>query len=277
MALAGAQALSWSVAGRELLWARQTGHWDAVAPVLFPCVGWSAGGVVRFGGERRPMPVHGFASASTFALVERTADAVTFELTDNPATRARYPFAFRLRVRYALGPDALRVVVEAHNPGVADAPYALGLHPGFAWPFAGGETAAHSIVFAESERAEVPVITPGGLFTARMRPIPLVGRRLPLTPDLFADEALCFLHARSRAVRFEAPSGDAIVVEAEGFRHWALWSRPGAPFLCVESWTGHGDPDGFEGEFADKPSIDWLAPGQSRVHAAAWRFEPAGG
>ena len=42
--------------------------------------------------------------------------------------------------------------------------------------------------------------------------------------------------------------GQAIEISVEDFPHVSLWTKPGAPFLCIECWTGHGDPEGFEGE-----------------------------
>lgn len=267
----GAEAIAWSAGGRDLLWTRSSAHWDRVAPILFPCVGWSRDGHIHLDGRAYPMPVHGFASTCDFGLVEQAADRAVFELSDNEATRAHYPFAFRLRASYVLTPRALRIELHVHNAGEESLPYACGLHPGFNWPFAGGAQEASRIVFDENETPQVPVIAPGGLFSSRTRPVPLEGRVLPLTPALFEAEALCFLDARSRGLVFERPGG-AIEAQAEGFRHWALWSRPGANFLCVEAWTGHGDPQDFRGDFRSKPSIDMLAPGEARTHALTLRF-----
>ena len=51
VALAGAEPRSWRVGGRELLWHGDPAHWGERAPILFPVVGASAGGMVRIGGE----------------------------------------------------------------------------------------------------------------------------------------------------------------------------------------------------------------------------------
>ena len=53
-------------------------------------------------------------------------------------------------------------------------------------------------------------------------------------------------------------------MELGGFTHAALWMRPGAPFLCLEAWTGYSDPEGFEGELKDKPGMRMLAPRRKR-------------
>jgi galactose mutarotase-like enzyme len=267
----GAEAVSWRIGGRHLLWRKETSHWDRVAPVLFPCVGWSRGGRVAFDGVSYPMPVHGFASASPFDVVDVTQSAVTLELQDTAATFAHYPFKFRLRVRYTLAARGLHTEIHVVNAGPGIMPYSCGLHPGFEWPFAGGAQSDYRLRFSLPERAAVPVIAEGGLFSSRLRPVPLEGRLLRLEPGLFAQEALCFLDAQSSVVAFEGPEG-VLEAKAENFRHWAFWSRPGAPFLCIEAWSGHGDPEGFTGEFRDKPSIDLLAPGETRQYALDLRF-----
>jgi hypothetical protein len=92
---------------------------------------------------------------------------------------------------------------------------------------------------------------------------------------VLAKEALCFLDARSRWVRFAGPGG-AIRMSAENFSHWALWGRAGAPFVSIEAWTGHGDPDGFEGDIMEKPSMRFLEPGAQSVHSVGFLWQKEG-
>lgn len=274
----GAEPVAWSVGGVPLLWTADAAWWGRTAPVLFPVVGWSQGGHVRIDGVRRPMPVHGFAPAAGFAIAERERDRVRMELADSAASRDAYPFAFRLSVEWRLAPDRLGCTVAVGNLDDRPLPYATGLHPGFCWPLAGASRDGHRIRFERRERPEVPVIAPGGLFSTRRRPVPLRdGVELGLDDALFASDALCFLDAASRRVRYENGRGQAIVVDQPDFPHVALWSRPGAPFLSVESWTGHGDPEGFAGELAERPSIRLLAPGATVHHRACWLWEEGSG
>src|SRR5439155_23245679 len=162
--------------------------------------------------------------------------------------------SFQLDVTWRLASRQLGVAFAVTNTGETPLPYALGWHPGFAWPFSvGGRRDDYAIAFEEPERPEVPVITADGLFSRSLRQVPLVGRDLLLSESLMAKEALCFLEARSRSLRFVAPDGAAIRVELQDFPHIALWSRPPSPFLCIEAWTGHGDPEGFTGDISEKP------------------------
>ena len=94
------------------------------------------------------------------------------------------------------------------------------------------------------------------------------GRRLPLRDDLFAADALCFLNACSRSFCLAAGSGGpSVTVQSTGFPHLALWSKPGAPFVSMATWTGHSDLEGYEDELADKPSMRLLPAGFSDRYA----------
>jgi galactose mutarotase-like enzyme len=258
----GAELKRWRSGDRDLLWQGDPVWWEQSAPVLFPIIGWVRDGMIRVDGAEHPMGVHGFAAASLFAVETTAPHRARLTLRESNATLAAYPYPFRLSLDYRLGPHSLAIAVEVENTGDRPMPYAVGLHPGFPWPLTDARREDHAVVFAMPETPEVPVITPGGLFSARRRPVPLDGCRLALDDALFAHEALCFLDARSRSLNYAAAAGGpAITLEATGLPHWAIWSKPGAPFVSLECWTGHGDPKGFTGELKDKPSMRLLAPG----------------
>ncbi len=270
----GAEARSWSVAGCELLWPGDPAIWDQISPILYPVVGWTREGA-RVSGRQYALGLHGFASMQEFAVETARADFLRLSLSDNAETRTVYPFAFRLVVEYRLSADALEMAIEVENPGVEPAPYACGLHPGFRWPFGGGPRAGARVIFEEEEFAEVPVIAAGGLIGREKRTIPLRDRALALSDELFAHDALCFLDPASRSLRFEEANGAAIEMDFHGFDHAALWTRPGAPFLCLEAWTGHSDPVGFAGDLFEKPSMRVLGGGERARHRARYRHFPA--
>lgn len=276
IACEGAEAVRWCVGGRELLWRPAGAFWDRVAPVLFPVVGWCRDARICVQGQYYPMGVHGFAAGRVFEVESQSDSSVRFVLRSDEQTLAQYPFRFTLRVDHALTPQALETSLHITNEGDAPMPYACGLHPGFAWPFAGGAREDYRAEFSAAESAQVPLIAAGGLFSRETRAAPLQGRGLALNDGVFEQEALCFLNARSRHMDFCAPDGSAIRVASDDFAHLALWSKPGAPFVCIETWTGHGDPVGFAGELADKPSMIVLAPGESRSHRATYEWRGQG-
>lgn len=271
----GAELRGWAVGSTPLLWDPDPAIWSETAPVLFPVVGWTEGGQVRAGGRSYPLGLHGFARDMTFDVTSRAEDRVALTLASDESTRRCFPFEFRLIVEYWLRSRALVTSLRVENCGAGPMPYACGLHPGFRWPFAGGDRRDYAIRFGADESPQVPEISGRGLFLPSVRQIPVVGRSLALTPELFAREALCFLNARSRSLRFEHISGAAISVSATDFPHFALWSKPEAHFLSIECWTGHGDPDGFAGDIFTKPSMRVLEPGACGHHVAEYGFGTA--
>jgi galactose mutarotase-like enzyme len=274
IALLGAEARVWRVAGRDLLWPSDPAIWADISPILYPVVGWTRDGE-RVDGRHYDLGLHGFARFEPFAVEATGSDFARLALTDNERTRAVYPFAFSIAVEYRLGVDTLDVAIEVANPGGRPAPYACGLHPGFRWPLAGIRREGALVRFEKTERPEVPELAPGGLVRQTMRPIPLEGRDLPLTDDLFALDALCFLNCASRSLAFIDASGASITMDFPGFPHAAMWTRPGAPFVCLEAWTGYSDTEGFEGDLIEKPGMRALEPLARVRHEARFLYRAA--
>ena len=272
IALRGAEALTWTLDGRELLWTPDPALWSDVSPLLFPVVGWTRAGQARVGGRLYPLALHGFARLLDYEVSARGADFVRLVLRDNPLTRAQYPFAFSLTAEYRLSAAVLEMSMTVANRGGGPMPYACGFHPGFRWPFAGGAQEDYSVTFEKAETGDVPHVAPGGLIARTSRKITLAGgRTLALTPALFSNDALCFLNAASAALRFAGPDA-GIDMRVDNLPHIALWMRPGGRYLCLEPWSGHSDPEGFEGDLFNKPSMRALAPGESARHAARFEF-----
>jgi galactose mutarotase-like enzyme len=267
----GAEAIAWSVGDVELLWPGDPAIWSEISPILYPVVGWTRDGA-RVGGRQYPLRLHGFAASEGFAVETAGGAFARLSLRDNAKTRALYPFAFEFAVEYRLAGAALEIALEVANPGDAPAPYACGLHPGFRWPFAGAGRVGAVVRFDKDESAHAPVIAPGGLISERTRVIPLEGKTLTLDDQLFASDAVCFLEPASRSLRFEQADGSAIEMDFSGFGKAALWTRPGAPFLCLEAWTGYSDPEGFAGDLFEKPAMRTLAPGGRARHRAVYRY-----
>jgi len=269
IALRGAELKRWIVGDDDLVWPGDAASWPDSAPLLFPVVGWTRDGI-RVDGRRYPLGLHGFAREQRFEVVSAAPDRVTLALGANAQTQGLYPFSFNFKVDYHITTNALRQVLHVGNEGARPMPYAVGLHPGFHWPLPGA-AGPHAVTFDAEESPNIPVIAPGGLFSEEKRSIPLQGRRLDLSPELFS-EALCFLDAHSRGLEFSC--GEKILrMSLEDFPHIALWTLPGAKFLCLEAWSGHGDPVGFAGDLDQKPSMRLLAPGEKASHGAtfSWR------
>lgn len=250
--------------GRELMTNADPAFWPRYAPILFPVIGVTNGGAIRVDGVEHAMPKHGFARDSAFEVIAQGEEHVTFRLADSPGTRTAYPFAFRLEIAFRL--DGATLVTEArlHNPADEPLPAQFGFHPAFAWPLPYGRPREdHRIVFDRDEPGELRTITPGGLIAAETRPSPLDGRTLHLADDLFAEDALVWDSVASQAVEYGASDGPRLRIIFPDTPRLGVWTKPGAAFVCIEPWHGVADPDGFTGEYRDKPGVFEVAPGGS--------------
>lgn len=254
--------------GRELMTDADPAYWTGHAPLLFPIVGRLNGDTLRVDGRDYAMKQHGFARRRTFAVAGSSDAHATFTLRDDAETHAAYPFAFELRATYRLDGATLTTEVEVTNPCAATAlPASFGFHPAFAWPLPGGGAREDQrIVFARDEPG--PVATPdSGLIGASERPSPLDGHTLHLADALFEDDALIWMAPVSRAVRYGGTTGPQLDIGFDGLPTLAIWTKPGAAFVCIEPWQGHADPVGFTGDFRDKPGVVAIPAGESRRFA----------
>lgn len=262
----------WSLtdaAGAELMTDADPAFWGGHAPLLFPIVGSLAGDRLAVDGAEYPLPRHGFARRSAFEVVVAEDDFALFGLTDSAATRAVYPFAFKLAVAFRLAGATLHMVATVSNPGPGTLPFSFGYHPAFAWPLPGGASkAAHKLVFAADEPQDVRrVARDTGLLLPEGEPTPVQGRELALDESLFVADALIWTGLNSRAVSYGADGGTWLDLTFPDTPDLGVWQVPGARYICIEPWAGHADPVGFAGEFADKPGVITLAPGESRRFA----------
>ncbi|NYD91933.1 aldose 1-epimerase family protein [Sphingomonas melonis] len=253
--------------GRELMTDADPAFWTGHAPILFPVVGMPFEETIRVDGTAYPMKKHGFARHALFETVDVAEDRVTFALTDSAETRAAYPFAFRLELTYRLEGATLWIEARIVNPADAPLPASFGFHPAFAWPLPYGEDrAAHRILFDADEPDELRTIAADGTIAEARRPSPLDGRTLVLRDDLFTDDALVWDHIRSQAVTYGAASGPQLRIAFPDTPMLGIWTKPGAAYVCIEPWHGIADPEGYTGEYRDKPGVfEVPAGGEKRI------------
>ncbi|MFM7313827.1 MAG: galactose mutarotase [Cyanobium sp.] len=233
-------------------------------PVLFPVCGNLPGGRLQLPQGTFAMPQHGFARDLPWAL-EPLADGcgIRLVLEDSDATRAVYPFAFRLSLDYRLDGDALaiRAVIArrpaSHDPTLADPssdlppmPFAFGLHPYLAVD-----------ALADAGLEGLPA---QGFDHLSGGPTPTAAQlqRLPEGVDLRVERA----PGEPWAPRLTgAAAGDAVALEAQApFDHLVVWTDPPRPMVCLEPWTA---PRGVLGLV--------LAPGEQQELCCRYRVAPA--
>ena len=251
-------------AGRDLLWGGDPSIWAGRAPLLFPIVGALVGGHYRLGSAAYPLPRHGFARVKHFEIVDTSSGAATLRLRADESTLQVYPFRFELDVRFALDGPTLSVTTSVRNLGAEEMPASVGYHPGFRWPLPFGRArSSHFIEFAMDEPDPVRRLNAAGLLTPERHPTPISHRRLTLEDGLFQDDVIIFDRIQSRHVTYGADDGPRIRVSYPDAPYLGIWTKPRAPFICIEPWHGVADPEGFTDDFTTKPGVFTVAAGSA--------------
>jgi galactose mutarotase-like enzyme len=243
-------------AALDLLWNGDASVWAGRAPLLFPIVGVLVGGTYRLGTNTYRLPRHGFARGKLFSIESKNPSAAVFKLVADESSLQVYPFQFELEVRYELNGATLSVTTWIRNRGSTAMPASFGHHPGFRWPLPFGQArSAHFIEFESDEPAPARRIDAAGLLTPERYPTPITERRLALADSLFQDDVLIFDQINSRSVLYGSNEGPRLKIAFPDAPYLGVWTKPGAPFICIEPWHGVTDPEGFSGEFTDKPGV----------------------
>ncbi|MBZ5760029.1 MULTISPECIES: aldose 1-epimerase family protein [Rhizobium] len=252
------QALT-SADGRSYLWNGDAAFWTGRSPILFPIVGRAPDDQLTIDGKTYPMGQHGFARRSEFVLAASTATMSRHELAASAETRAVYPFEFRLAVEHRIAGRAVTVAAEVSNLGNTPMPFGLGFHSAFVWPLPGCEGKPHGVTLDNG--AEPPLVRlQGGLVKPGTLPSPFKAGHLQLEHAMFDADAMIFPEGAGQGLTYGAEGGPHLRFAFENLPNLALWSKPGAPFLCVEPWHGTAAKIDGSKELADRPYSEILAP-----------------
>ncbi len=251
----------------ELLWQGDRQYWGRRAPILFPIVGRLKNDELIHKHQSYPMTQHGFARDNIFECIYNDECQLEFRLRANDSTRAQYPFEFELIVAYHLINNVLTSNYIIRSARDSDLPFSVGGHPAFNWPLVSGiDKHEHSIQFADSNLRQVRQLNKG-LLQAEKIPSPIVDQTLVLSDELFQNDALIFDDIIERKITYQAGDQYKIVLQFDDFPQLGIWSKLGAPFVCLEPWYGYASPETYKGEFSSKPGV-MLLPSQGEVQLA---------
>ncbi len=249
-------------AGIEFLWQAEK-VWPRHAPVLFPIVGRIKGDVYHLNEQAYSLTQHGFARDKNFEKVNSTTNEITFKLCADDDTLSKYPFQFELYITYRLQKNILEVYYKVCNFSESVMPFSIGAHPGFCCPINTDEQFEdYEIVFSENELLETALLQ-SGLFNGEKEVLHSNQKSISLTKNTFDKDALVFENLRSSFVSLHSKkSGAYVKVSLDGFPYLGIWSKPAAPFVCIEPWCGLADSTTSDGNLFDKKGINLLEPKQ---------------
>lgn len=247
----------------EILWQANGEYWSRKAPVLFPFVGKLKENYYRYLDNNYPMGQHGFARDREFELSKLNENSIGFSLRSDTQSKSIYPFEFTLNISYELDGRSLITRYQLSNDGEGDMFFSIGSHPGFNVPLNDkGDLDNVYIVFDQSEESLSRHMIADGLQNSIEKRLSLEddGKTLRLQHSDFEEDAIILKNLRSNKLMLFAAGKAKLELEFEGFPYFGIWTKPGAPFICLEPWCGLADYEEQDTDLPQKEGIETLSP-----------------
>ena len=229
-------------------------YWKRQAPILFPIVGQLKNSQTQIEGEIYEMSQHGFARDMDFEEISKTENKHHYLLKYNEETLKKYPYKFELHVIYEIIGDTLTVTYKVKNIDDKTIYFGLGGHPAFNCDYSNGE---YEIVFSENEDKIVFLKLKNGLIDTEKAQNILQDNKIYLKEDTFDNDAVIMKNLKSNKVILQNHETNQKMLELDftGFPYLALWSKKGAPFVCIEPWQNTADRIDSTQIYKDKEGI----------------------
>lgn len=271
----GARLMNWNIqlgdgSVRDVIYWPELRSLDDVAkvrggnPILFPfCGRCFDDGLLHFwrgpDGDRRPMPLHGFARQSEFRITRLDARGFAAMLVPDAEARAAYPFDYEFEVTYRFEPFGLSCEFTLRNLGKVPIPWSSGHHFYFTLPWSEGSARGDYLVRIPAARTFRQDMEKTGLLTP--------GPSFQLNERLDNPELVDTFHTglRNNTVVFgeKGRPGDIhIRIGNAGIPHpdatIVTWAPDAdTPYYCIEPWMGPANAP------TNKQGLHWVAPGQT--------------
>ena len=265
--------------GLEYLWQGDPAYWANQAPLLFPICGSIRDNQASVGdGRQTKMPRHGIVRGREFDCVQQSMHSVTMAIVSDDEMMEQFPFAARLAVTYTLEGHTLTQTFTVENLEEEEMmPFFVGGHPAFNCPMVEGDVYTdYYVEFEQEETCSVPEqLTDTGLLNLQNRTDFLKGtKRLPLSFDLFAKDAITFDELKSRSVKLASDKhGHSVTMEFAEFPYFILWTTANkGPFLAMEPWLGLSTCSDESDQLEEKRGVQIAAPGERKSYSFQTTF-----
>jgi galactose mutarotase-like enzyme len=246
--------------GIEYMWSGDAVYWSKFSPVLFPIIGTLKNDTYLYKGKAYELPRHGFARERIFLKEKVSSSETVFTLTQDAETLAVYPFAFSLKLRYQLKKNSLTCTYEVTNTGYDELLFSVGAHPAFAVPMVkDSDYADYYLQFNTTEQLHRWKLQ-DGLMADHAEPLPTQNGKLPLTHELFYEDAIVLKNMQSNKITIGcATHQHGLHFNFNDFPFFGIWAFRDANFVCLEPWCGIADSVQHNQQLADKEGIVKLA------------------
>ena len=234
--------------------------WNRQSPILFPIVGKLKDNKAIIDDKVCEMGQHGFARDMKFEVVKDEPNEKEYVLKANEETLKKYPYLFKLTVKYHVKEDILTVSYEVENTDTKNIFFGIGAHPALKCDYS---TEKYYLEF-EKEENEIGILQleEGLISKARLKEEILDENRIYLTKNIFEEDAIIMQNIQSNKIYLKEVDKEEPILEFDftGFPYLAIWSKKGAPFVCIEPWYNTADYKESTGIFEEKQKIIGLNP-----------------
>lgn len=245
----GAELTSLKLDGKEKLHQGEI-YWKRHAPILFPIVGQIKEGKTIIDDRTFKMGQHGFARDMEFEEIEQNK----FLLRSSKETLEKFPYAFELYVQYFIQDNEITVQYQVINKDNKQMLFGIGGHPAFICDYSTGD---YQIQFNKEETEVEFMQLENGLISNKRAQNIVENNSINLTENIFKNDAIIMKNLKSNKVTLYNKKTNKKVLDFDftGFPYLALWSKIGAPFVCIEPWFNTADKVDSSGIFKEKENI----------------------
>ena len=240
-------------------------YWNRKAPLLFPIVGKLRDLKTFINNKEYSMNQHGFIRDQEFELYSQTETELVLVNKFNEETLKKYPFEYQVFVKYTLVEKSVYTEFIVKNLDYQVIPFNYGGHPGFRLPLYENETFEdYSVKFEKEENFNAPTVdmTSGTLNfkdTISYKNI----NEINLNYKYFEIDAIVIPEVKSQSVKLVNKDNKGVKFDFLGFPSLAIWTKPNAPFVCLEPWIGYADHNDSNYQFIEKDNMQFLNPGET--------------
>lgn len=266
----GAELISYKLDGIEKLHQGQDCvdengriYWKRHFPVLFPIVGKLKQNKTIINGRTYEMTQHGFARDMDFEPISKLDNFHSYVLRSNASTLVKYPYDFALYVTYRTDGNKLTTMYKVVNEGDNNMSFGIGGHPAFKIDRDALLNGEYYLEFEQDEeKIHFLYLVDGLVGTEYAKNVMQDTRRLPINAHSFDNDALIMKGITSNKISLKCKTRNKtlLTMDFEGFPYLAVWSKPGAPFICLEPWYTTADTVKSSGVFTQKTDLITLAP-----------------
>lgn len=267
----GAELESIKFNGKEMLHDGKT-FWNRQAPILFPTVGRLKENKTIIEGKNYEIPQHGFAKDLEFKLIEDKENYKKYMLKSNEKTLEMYPYEFELYVEYEIKDNTLTVKYNVINKNERDMIFGIGGHPGFKID----ESQDKYYFELEKEEKNAIFMEVEGNYISKKpaKNILKDNKIINIEKDSFINDAIMMKNLKSKKITLKKKENKKEILEFNfgNFPILAIWSIPGAQYICLEPWFNYADKVEETGYFKDKEGVITLKPNKEFMSQFSVKF-----